>query len=153
MLRRHALMSSNAQSERLPMHGAAPVSHKEIEVKLELAPATLLALKKIPLFQTIKTPPKRASQVSVYFDTDNHKLRQKGLMLRVRREGRRYTQTIKSTTNSGLFQRDEWETQIAGREPDLNQTNGTLPGSLLSKKLRRRLKPLFETRVRRTVYP
>ena len=135
------------------MHGTAPVPHKEIEVKLELAPATLLSLKKIPLFQTIKAAPKRASQVSVYFDTDKHKLRQKGLMLRVRREGRRYTQTIKSTTNSGLFERDEWETEIAGREPDLNQANGTVPGPLLSKKVRRRLKPLFETRVRRTVYP
>ena len=135
------------------MHGTAPVPHKEIEVKLELAPATLLSLKKIPLFQTIKAAPKRASQVSVYFDTDEHKLRQKGLMLRVRREGRRYTQTIKSTTNFGLFERDEWETEIAGREPDLNQANGTVPGPLLSKKVRRRLKPLFETRVRRTVYP
>ena len=90
------------------MHGTAPVSHKEIEVKLELAPATLIAIKKIPLFRTVKATPKRASQVSVYFDTDKHKLRQKGLMLRVRREGRRYTQTIKSNTNSGLFQRDEW---------------------------------------------
>src|SRR5262249_20605126 len=135
------------------MHGTAPVPHKEIEVKLELAPATLLSLKKIPLFQTIKAAPKRASQVSVYFDTDKHKLRQRGLMLRVRREGRRYTQTIKSTTNSGLFERGEWETEIAGREPDLNQANGTVPRPLLSKKVRRRLKPLFETRVRRTVYP
>jgi inorganic triphosphatase YgiF len=85
------------------MNGTAPASHKEIELKLEFAPATPLTLKKIPLFQTIKAPPKRASQVSVYFDTDEHQLRQKGLMLRVRREGRRYTQTIKSTTNSGLF--------------------------------------------------
>ena len=135
------------------MHGTAPVPHKEIEVKLELAPATLLSLKKIPLFQTIKAAPRRTSQVSVYFDTDKHKLRQKGLMLRVRREGHRYTQTIKSTTNSGLFEGDEWETEIAGREPDLNQANGTVPGPLLSKKLRRRLKLLFETRVRRTVYP
>jgi len=134
------------------MHGTALAPHKEIEVKLEVAPATLLTLKKIPLFQTIKTTPKRASQVSVYFDTDKHNLRQKGLMLRVRREGRRYTQTIKST-NSGIFQRDEWETEIAGREPDLNQANSAVPGPLLSKKLRRRLKPLFEIRVRRTVYP
>jgi inorganic triphosphatase YgiF len=135
------------------MHGTVGVSHKEIEVKLELAPATLLSLKKIPLFQTIKAAPKRASQVSVYFDTDKHKLRQKGLMLRVRREGRRYTQTIKSTTNSRLFERDEWETEIAGKEPDLNQAIGTVPGPFLSKKVRRRLKPMFETRVRRTVYP
>src|SRR5262249_15667586 len=102
---------------------------------------------------TIKAAPKRASQVSVYFDTDKHKLRQRGLMLRVRREGRRYTQTIKSTTNSGLFERDEWESEIAGKEPNLNQANGTEPRPLLSKKLRVRLKPLFETRVRRTVYP
>jgi hypothetical protein len=50
------------------MHATAPVSHKEIEIKLEVAPATLLTLKKIPLFQTIKAAPKRASQVSVYFD-------------------------------------------------------------------------------------
>jgi inorganic triphosphatase YgiF len=134
------------------MHGTAPVSHKEIEVKLELAPTSLAALKKIPLFQTITATPKRAAQVSVYFDTDKHKLRQKGLMLRVRREGRRYTQTIKSTT-FGPFERDEWETEIARKEPDLNQANGTVPAPLLSKKLRRRLKPLFETRVRRTIYP
>jgi triphosphatase len=134
------------------MHEIAPVSHKEIEVKLELAPATLLTLRKIPLFQT-KIKPKRTSQVSVYFDTKKHKLRQKGLMLRVRREGRRNIQTIKSTMNSGLFERDEWETEIAGKEPDLNQANGNVPGSLLGKKLRRQLKPLFETRVQRTVYP
>src|SRR5215467_8008344 len=153
MLNRRALMPSDARSSRLPMHETAPVSQKEIEVKLELAPATLIALKKIPLFRTVKATPKRASQVSVYFDTDKHKLRQKGLMLRVRREGRRYTQTIKSNTNFGLFQRDEWETEIAGKKPDLNQVNGTVPGPPLGKKLRRRLKPLFETRVRRTVYP
>src|SRR5262249_23890104 len=108
----HALMSFAAQSERLPMHETEPVSHREIEVKRELAPATLLTRKKIPLFQTIMAPPKRASQVSVYFDTDKHKLWQKVLMLRVRRQGRRYTQTIKSTTKSGPFQRDEWETEI-----------------------------------------
>src|SRR5215471_109168 len=113
------------------MHGTVGVSHKEIEVELELAPATLLNLKNIPLLQTINAAPKRASQVSIYFDTDKHKLRQKGLMLRVRREGRRYTQTIKSNTNSGPFQRDEWETEIAGKKPDLNQVNGTVPGPLL----------------------
>jgi inorganic triphosphatase YgiF len=63
--------------------------HQEIEVKLELAPANLPALKKIPIFQGSKATPKRADQVSVYFDTDKQKLRQKGLMLRVRREMQR----------------------------------------------------------------
>jgi triphosphatase len=135
------------------MHETAPVSHKEIEVKLEVAPADLPALKKLPLFQAIKAASKRADQVSVYFDTDKLKLRQKGLMLRVRREGRRYTQTIKLSDSSGLFERDEWETEIAGKEPDLTKASGTALEPLLNNKLRKRLKPLFETRVRRTIYP
>jgi inorganic triphosphatase YgiF len=134
------------------MHGTAPVPNQEIEVKLELAPANLRALKTIPLFQASKAS-KRADQVTVYFDTNKQKLRQKGLMLRVRREGRRYIQTIKSNGNSGVFQRDEWESEIAGKEPDLSKATGTALESLLSNKLRRRLRPLFETRVRRTVYP
>jgi triphosphatase len=135
------------------MHETARVSHKEIEVKLEVAPTGLRALKTLPLFQAVKATPKCADQVSVYFDTDKLKLRKMGLMLRVRREGRRYVQTIKSTDSSGLFERNEWETEIAGKEPDLSKANGTALEPLLTNKLRRRLKPLFETRVRRTVYP
>lgn len=135
------------------MHGTAPVPHKEIEVKLELAPANLPDLKKIPFLRTVKPTPKSANQVSVYFDTDEQKLRRSGLMLRVRREGRRYRQTIKATAHNGDFERDEWEAEIAGNEPDLNEANGTALEPLLTKKLRRGLKPVFETRVRRTVYP
>ncbi len=135
------------------MHGTAPIPHKEIEVKLELAPANLADLKKIALLRTVRPKPKSANQVSVYFDTNKQKLRKKGLMLRVRREGRHHTQTIKATANAGDFARDEWETEIAGNEPDLTAANGTALEPLLTKKLRRGLKPVFETRVRRTVYP
>ena len=135
------------------MHRTAPVPHKEIEIKLEVAPANLPDLKKIPLLRTVKPEPKGATQVSVYFDTNNQKLRKKGLMLRVRRQGRHYRQTIKATANAGDFERDEWETEIAGNEPDFDQANGTALEPLLTSKLRRGLKPVFETRVRRTVYP
>jgi triphosphatase len=135
------------------MHGTVSVPHQEIEIKLELAPANLPDLKKIPFLRSVKPTPKGAPQVSVYFDTNNQKLRKKGLMLRVRREGRHHTQTIKATANTGDFERDEWEAEIAGNEPDLDQANGTALEPLLTKKLRRRLKPVFETRVRRTVYP
>ena len=135
------------------MHGTAPVPHKEIEVKLELAQAHLPNLKKIPLFQAIESLPRTTQQVSVYFDTDERKLRLEGLMLRVRREAGHYIQTIKANGNSAGFQRDEWETEIAGKQPDLRKASGTALERLLSKKFRRRLKPLFETRVRRTVYP
>jgi triphosphatase len=135
------------------MHGTAPLPHKEIEVKLALAPASLPALKRLSLFQKAKKRRKRATQVSVYFDTAKHTLRRKGLMLRVRRQGRHYIQTIKATNNSGSFARAEWETDIAGNHPDLKQAKGTALEPLLTKKLQRRLEPLFETRVQRTVYP
>jgi triphosphatase len=135
------------------MKETASAPHKEIEVKLELAPANLSALKRVSLFRAVKTPPAPTTQVSVYFDTNKQKLRQNGLMLRVRREGRRYTQTIKSNGSAGVFERDEWETEIPSKEPDLGKAGGTALEPLLSKKLRRGLKPLFETRVRRTVYP
>ena len=88
---------------------------KEIEIKLELSPATLPRLKKIPLMRSRKGATKRSAEVSVYFDTDKHTLRRKGLMLRVRRIGNRYIQTIKATGKSGLFERDEWE--AASRAP------------------------------------
>jgi inorganic triphosphatase YgiF len=135
------------------MRGTAPIPHKEIEIKLALTPANLPDLKEIPLLRTVKPTPKGAPQVSVYFDTNDQKLRKKGLMLRVRREGRHHTQTIKATANTGDFARDEWEAEIAGNEPDFDHANGTALEPLLTKKLRRRLKPVFETRVRRTVYP
>ena len=73
---------------------------KEIEIKLELSPATLPRLKKIPLLRTPKGATRRSAEVSVYFDTDKHKLRKKGLILRVRRIGNRYIQTIKATGRS-----------------------------------------------------
>jgi inorganic triphosphatase YgiF len=126
---------------------------KELELKLELPPAALPALNKLPLFRARKVAPQRKTEVSVYFDTDKHKLRKNGLMLRVRRLGKRYVQTIKASGNSGSFERDEWEAEISGNHPDLRLARGTALEPLGKKKLRRRLKPLFETRVRRTLYP
>jgi len=135
------------------MHEGLPTERKELEVKLDLAPDSLRALKKIPLLRAQNGTPRRRTEVSVYFDTDAHNLRKKGLMLRVRRVGRRYIQTIKANGHSVPLERDEWEAEIAGREPDLRLAEGTALEPLLTKKFRRQLKPLFETRVRRTVYP
>src|SRR5215510_10728233 len=126
---------------------------KEIEIKLELPPTNLPRFKRIPLLQVQKKRSKTATEVSVYFDTDKHKLRKNGVMLRVRRIGNRYVQTIKSTGSAGPFARDEWESEIASRTPDLLLARGTALEPLLNRKSRRQLKPVFETRVRRTTYP
>jgi triphosphatase len=135
------------------MQGTAPMMQKEVELKLEVEPASLRALKKVPLLRSLKAPPRRTSEVSVYFDTDKHKLRKKGLMLRVRRVGDRRVQTIKASGNTAPFERDEWEAEIAGEEPDLSLACGTALEPLVNDKLRRQLKPQFETRVQRTLYP
>ena len=124
---------------------------REIEIKLELPPASLQRFKKIPLLP--KRRAKSASEVSVYFDTDKQKLRKNGMMLRVRRNRDRYVQTIKSVGNSGPFARDEWESEIKGSVPDLRLAQGTALEPLLSGKFRRQLRPIFETRVRRATYP
>jgi triphosphatase len=127
-------------------------SQKEVELKLELPPASPPPIKQVPLLKALKPSPSRTAEISVYFDTDKYKLRKNGLMLRVRQIGHRHVQTIKASSSSGPFERDEWENAIAGNEPDLSLAKDSPLERLASDKLRRQLKPIFETRVKRTVY-
>src|SRR6516164_9684266 len=124
----------------------------EVELKLELSVAALPQFRKLPLIRELAASAKRSVQVSVYFDTDTHKLRRHGLTLHVRRVGDRHTQTIKATRDSNILARNEWESEIGDEEPDLALTRGTALDPLLTGKFRRKLKPQFETRVRRTVF-
>ena len=113
---------------------------REVELKLEVPAHSLYRLARSPLLQAArKRSPKPATLVSVYFDTDKLKLRNKGLTLRVRRTGRRHIQTIKqeSGENSALFTRDEWEHQIGGRRPDLDVARDAALGLALDRKLNR----------------
>ena len=125
----------------------------EIELKLEVPANGLSRLGRSRLLKGATRKP--ASLVSVYFDTDKLKLRDKGLSLRVRRIGATHVQTIKQEGGQAapFLARDEWEREIPGRQPDLEAAQDTALEPLLSKKLRRGLKPVFKTLVRRTVYP
>src|SRR5262245_54801350 len=125
---------------------------KELELKFEVEPTTLRRLTKIPVIKALNRGARRASEASVYFDNDKHALHKKGLMLRVRRIGKRHVQTIKSGGNSAPIERDEWESEIAGAQPELELVSGTPLEDLITKKISRGLKPMFETRVRRTYY-
>ena len=90
--------------------------------------------------------------LSTYFDTRKHKLKRRGLLLRVRHTDGKHVQTIKNTSGA-QFGRGEWETEIGGRTPDLGKANGTPLERLASNKLRRKLKPIFETSVHRITLP
>lgn len=128
---------------------------REIELKLEVPARDLPRLIASPLLKCATTPAtKAASLVSVYYDTEKRKLRQHGLSLRVRRIGRRLVQTVKQEHNGNvaLFARGEWEHDVHGEQPDLDAARNTPLAPLLNKKLRRGLKAVFETRVRRKVF-
>jgi triphosphatase len=138
-----------AQFHRDPM-----TPPREIELKLEVPEQALARLTRSPLLQNAGDGTQRpAYLLSVYYDTDTRKLRKHGLTLRVRRIGRRYVQTVKreSDARSALMDRCEWEHDLAGRKPDLALARDA--DSIFSKNLQTRLKPLFETRIRRMVYP
>jgi inorganic triphosphatase YgiF len=126
----------------------------EIELKLEVPASQLGRLDRLPLLKGIK-PNKSSTLQSVYFDTAKRKLRRRGLSLRVQRQDGRHVQTVKQQGDRsvGLFERDEWECDIDGRQPDFEAARSTALAPLLGKKLRHELKPIFETRVRRKVYP
>ncbi len=123
----------------------------ETELKFELPSCEVTKLNKLAVLRRAKAA-KPATQVSIYFDTDKYVLRRNGVMFRVRRTGRRYIQTIKAS-GRGLLDRNEWETELKSGKPDFGVARRTALEPLLTKKLRRKLRPVFETRVRRKTYP
>jgi inorganic triphosphatase YgiF len=129
---------------------------REIELKLDVPIGNLPRLIASPLLKGASAfARKPASLVSVYFDTDKLKLRQRGLSLRLRQMGRGHIrQTVKQehNGNAALFARSEWEHDICTNQPDLDAARETGLAPLLNKKLRRNLRPVFETRVHRKVF-
>jgi inorganic triphosphatase YgiF len=130
---------------------AAP---REIELKLEVPLEGLRKLERSQLLRGNHLPGKGADVVSTYFDTGKLDLRKKGVSLRVRQMGGRYLQTVKRNEpgNGATLSRDEWETEIDGENLDLKAARRTALEPILTKKVCRPLKPIFETRVHRTVY-
>jgi inorganic triphosphatase YgiF len=124
----------------------------ETELKFHVPAVHLKALGK-PRFRGGKIgAPSEHDLVSTYFDTAKHKLKRHGLTLRVRRDGNNYVQTVKSA-NGAQFGRSEWETEIKDSAPDLGKVDDTPLRQFASKKLRRKLKPVFEASVHRTAVP
>lgn len=86
--------------------------------------------------------------VSTYFDTPKQKLRRHGFSLRVRQVGDDYLQTVKTPT-PGNFARGEWEAPVDNGTPDFREITHTPLEGLATKKLRRKLEPVFRTSVHR----
>jgi inorganic triphosphatase YgiF len=129
---------------------------EEAELKLAVRPEHAARIGRHPVVQKLKTG--RASTkhlVGTYYDTPDLLLRRRDMSLRVRKVDRRFVQTLKrmKPSEGAIFERDEWEADVAGDCPDISK--------LAARDVRRvfeadgvaaKLQPLFKTDVRRTVW-
>jgi len=122
----------------------------ELKFRLPARGAAAVARCELPRFR--KGRIERQRLCSTYFDTAKHKLKRHGLTLRIRQTQDRTIQTVKADGN-GQIGRGEWEAEVADLTPDFRKASGSPVKQFDSKKLRRKLKPVFKTLVRRTVVP
>lgn len=126
----------------------------EIELKLAVPPDALSRLARDPRLKAIVNGASRRKRLfTTYFDTPDRRLMAAELALRIRREGRRRIQTLKTSGHPelGPLARGEWEREIVGETPVLDSSWLAEIGDkdarrLLAKaKVQARLEPLFST--------
>ena len=86
--------------------------------------------------------------ISTYYDTTDRRLRQRGLVLRVRERNGRFVQTVKSDkqADAGALARGEWEDRIRSPQPTPEARES---GRFLTADIADELVPLFRTEVSR----
>ena len=130
---------------------AVPRADAEVELKLRGEPEALKALFAGPAIRA-RANGRGSTRLleNVYYDTADQRLRCGGLAFRVRKDGRRYVQTLKSNDAGGMVAyRGEWQTPLASAEPDLRLLPSGATEVLNGLAATGELRALFTTRVRR----
>jgi triphosphatase len=124
----------------------------ETELKLDVAPQELKTIAGLPWLKKLEQDkPKQQKLVSVYFDTPKRVFKKHGLTLRVRHAADKNVQKVKRGT--AAVGRGEWEGEVASNEPERAVARRSALRPLASKNKWRKLRPVFETMVRRTIVP
>jgi inorganic triphosphatase YgiF len=122
---------------------------QEIELKFDVDPAAAPSLEqRLVVRRGAKAAGPPQILYSVYYDTPARDLQRARLTLRIRQDGARHIQTVKSEA-VGLAARGEWETELASNALDLDAIAGT-PLEPLLKSVDGALAPVFATRIERT---
>jgi len=125
----------------------------EIELKFDLAPeARARFAAAAPL---AGASPHRTRMRSLYFDTPEGALASRKMALRLRREGRRWVQTLKAGAGGAgaLHEREEWEHSRPGPTLDLSLLGETPLARLHdAPRIGARLAPIFEVNFTRTAW-
>jgi triphosphatase len=116
----------------------------EIELKLSLPASAIEALKADPLLARARKTRKRLD--NIYFDTADHALAQARIGLRLRKDGRRWFQTVKNggSAQAGLHQREEIEFAVSGKALEWVPLADTAFEAVLAP-IRQQLAPQFRT--------
>ena len=132
-----------------------PGPNVEIELKLSAPVETIEALSRsAPVVQASEGLGIVKTLENTYYDTPDLRLLARGIALRVRKDGERFVQTMKTELESGgtLARRGEWETPVGGLQPDLTAIDDADARELLGLILPGELQPVFSNRVRREVH-
>lgn len=133
------------------MQEELPGGRLEFELKLAVPREAREALRRA--FLLPRTKPRMVRLQARYFDTPDRALASAGMALRVRREGRRWVQTLK-TTGAGEVGRQEFETARPDASLDLAALSATPAAGVLGAALQPSTQVLelrFETAIRRWV--
>jgi inorganic triphosphatase YgiF len=126
----------------------------EVELKLATSKRGLSKALSLPWLKKMANGNigKKQDLVSVYFDTHDFALRDRGVSLRVRRVGEQRLQTVKANSPTPMGRR-EWEAEIDRDQPKLKLARHTALAPILNGDIGQHLKPVFETRIRRLAIP
>ena len=127
----------------------------EVELKLTLPPdqARLLGRNPVLAASTVKGPHTQRFY-GIYYDTPDRLLSRNGVALRVRRQGRRWIQTLKEEgrVEGGMHHRPEHEAAAPEGKLNLPALQATpVAGLFADPEVMAQLAPIFVTDVRRTI--
>ena len=129
----------------------------EVELKLHVHPDDLGRLATVPaLTARAEGAPAKGRLRTVYFDTPDLRLFARGIALRLRHDGFRRMQGLKTVQAdpggdaAAVAVRREWEWPIDGDAPEFERLDAEGAGALVPEEARGDLVPIFATDFRRT---
>src|ERR1700738_5098229 len=128
-----------------------PGEQTEVELKLLVPQGILEKLREMPfIVQHARNRGAFRRLETVYYDTPERLLFQRGMSLRVRRSGKHFIQTLKLLPYIGQpLARRQWETPVDGITPDLARLPAAEIGDPVRMLTSDALGPVFATKVRR----
>jgi triphosphatase len=122
----------------------------EIELKLLVDANSLADFNDAPVVSAnARNKGARKHLKSVYYDTPERTLWRNGLTLRVRQNGARFVQTVKTEFRDDPLRRGEWEASVPSMTPDLALAMPFVPEKLRTEIESSRIEPVFTADIRR----